>query len=283
MFGYITINKEQLSAANQKKYQSFYCGLCQKLKAVASFKGQLLINYDLTFLYIVLCSLYEDSQNSYEFRCMYHPHKKKLAIDSKIGDYTAAMNILLSYHKLYDNYADEHSHISHALAHSLKSNYEEMAQKYPLQAAAICKYIELLTAAEKNHETDIDIVSNYTGECLSKIFSYKDDVWNKELETLGFYLGKFIYIMDAYEDLAVDEKRQAYNPLIKLKNDNPDAFETFIKSHLTSIMEQAAKAFERLPIIENEDIMRNILYCGVWNKYEYLQIKRKNKREKQDV
>ena len=64
-------------------------------------------------------------------------------------------------------------------------------------------------------------------------------------------------------------------------------FETFVKLLLTSMMSECAKSFERLPILLHADILRNVLYSGVWSKYEYIQLKKKKlekkKKGKQNV
>jgi hypothetical protein len=85
--------------------------------------------------------------------------------------------------------------------------------------------------------------------------------------------------MDAYEDLDKDTKRDAYNPLRELKKEHADDFECIVKLMMTSMMSECAKSFERLPILMHADILRNIIYSGVWSKYEYIQM-RKKKREK---
>ena len=93
---------------------------------------------------------------------------------------------------------------------------------------------------------------------------------------LGFYLGKFIYILDAYDDVERDIKRNKYNPF-KEKFGNPD-FDEEIRVVLTMMMSECCKNFEMLPIIENAEILRNILYSGVWGKFEAIRAKReKNK------
>ena len=85
--------------------------------------------------------------------------------------------------------------------------------------------------------------------------------------------------MDAYEDLDKDEKRDAYNPLRALKKANEQDFEVIVKLMMTSMMSECAKSFERLPIILHADILRNIIYSGVWTKYEYLQMKKKKRKK----
>ena len=134
---------------------------------------------------------------------------------------------------------------------------------------------------EKRKESNLDLVSGLTGEMLGEVFCWKEDVWKDELKTLGFYMGKFIYLMDAYEDFEKDKKKNAYNPLNYMETDGNQDFETICKLLLTSMMSECARSFERLPILLHADILRNILYSGVWSKYEYLQLKKKKLEEKQ--
>ena len=102
---------------------------------------------------------------------------------------------------------------------------------------------------------------------LSEIFAVRHDEWEEELRHMGFYLGKFIYLMDAYEDLEDDEKSGSYNPLLSL--DGPHFFERCREILLLQIAE-AAKEFEKLPILNDADLLRNILYSGVWTKYQQI-------------
>ena len=87
-------------------------------------------------------------------------------------------------------------------------------------------------------------------------------------------------MMDAYEDVDKDEKKNSYNPLRHLKKENEKDFETLCRLMMTSMMAECAKSFERLPILQHADILRNILYSGVWTKYEYLQLKKKKRTQK---
>ena len=85
--------------------------------------------------------------------------------------------------------------------------------------------------------------------------------------------------MDAYEDLDKDEKNKSYNPFSDMRRENPKDFETLSKLILTSMMSECSKSFERMPILLHADIIRNILYSGVWSKYEYIQLKKKKRRK----
>lgn len=79
MFGYIYVNQKDLSEESKKQYQAYYCGLCQVLKKSSGVKGQILLNYDMTFLIILLTGLYELQNQEKTFTCPLHPGKKKLA------------------------------------------------------------------------------------------------------------------------------------------------------------------------------------------------------------
>ena len=162
-----------------------------------------------------------------------------------------------------------------------EKDYERIKEAYPRQVAAVEHYMKRQEEEESKKETNLDVLAGLTGEMLGEIFVWKEDIWSDELRCLGFYMGKYIYIMDAYEDRKSDEKKKAFNPLILLERQNTSNYETLCKLLLTSMMSECAKSFERLPILLHADILRNILYSGVWSKYEYIQLKEKKKENKE--
>ena len=85
---------------------------------------------------------------------------------------------------------------------------------------------------------------------------------------MGFFLGKFIYIMDAFDDVEKDIKHNNFNP-IKERAGSAD-FNEYCKQILNIVAAESAKYFERLPIIQNIDILRNIMYAGIWSRYNKL-------------
>lgn len=280
MFGYININQKELSEDSKKAYQSYYCGLCRRLKSNCGTKGQMLLNYDMTFLVVLMTGLYELENEEVDFTCPLHPTKKRKAWLNEATDYAADMNVILAYYNMLDDWKDEKAYAKKAFVKMLDKDYQRIMQKYPRQVKAIETFMQKQEKAEQNKEKNLDIVAGLTGEMLGEIFAWKEDVWEEELKTLGFYMGKFIYIMDAYEDFDEDVKKKAYNPLVMMTEEKQEDFDTFCKLLLTSMMSECAKSFERLPILLHADILRNILYSGVWSKYEYLQLKKKKQAEK---
>ena len=102
----------------------------------------------------------------------------------------------------------------------------------------------------------------------------KEDEWAENLRRLGFS-SEFIYLCDAYEDVEEDiRKRNAES--LKLRYSNAD-FEEECRTILTMMISECCREFEKLPILEHADILRNILYSGVWVKYEEIRKKRAGK------
>ena len=137
-----------------------------------------------------------------------HPTKKRTLRTNEITEYAAAMNILLAYYNLIDDWKDDKSLTKKTYAEMLKKDFEKAKKGYPIQAKAIEDYIARLAECEKSNDTNIDAVAGLTGEMLGILFAWKQDEWQKDLKEFGCYMGKFIYIMDAYEDIGDDVKKK---------------------------------------------------------------------------
>ena len=107
MFGYVTICEPELKVKDLKKYKAYYCGLCRMLKEEYGFSGQMTLTYDMTFAIILLSSLYENVADMEMHRCKVHPVKKQLMLRNEITSYAAAMNVLLAYYHLEDDWEDD--------------------------------------------------------------------------------------------------------------------------------------------------------------------------------
>ena len=280
MFGYININQKIMMEEDKKAYRAYYCGLCRRLKSSCGAKGQMLLNYDMTFLVVLLTGLYELDNEVSEITCALHPTKRKTLWINEATNYAADMNVILAYHNLIDDWKDDKSYSKKAFAKILDKDYARIVQNYPRQAAAIEEYMKKTEETERRGEKNLDAVAGLSGEMLGEVFCWREDEWARELRTLGFYMGKFIYLMDAYEDYDADMQKGAYNPLILQMKERDEDMDTFIRLLLTSMMSECAKSFERLPILLHADILRNVLYSGVWSKYEFLQLKKKKAEEK---
>ncbi len=281
MFGYIIVNKQELKFREFDCYQSYYCGLCQKLKEQYGRSGQLTLSYDMTFIIMLLSSLYEPETKTDRCKCIAHPFEAHPTRQNRFTDYAADMNILLSYYKCLDDWTDEKKITRRAAAGMLRGKSEEAAQRYPQKAERIYTLLEHIHLYEKAGEKNLDLASGCFGEIMAEICAYRQDEWEEDLRKMGFFLGKFIYLMDAYEDMEKDQKSGNYNVFLYKKKEAADE-EEFERSALTILkmmMAECSRAFEKLPIIENVEILRNVLYSGVWCRYELVQ----RKKEKENA
>lgn len=276
MFGYVNTNNQELKMKDFYKYKAYYCGLCKTLKNKYGRFGQMTLSYDMTFLVILLTSLYESNTIREQNRCVIHPVKKHDTLCNEITEYVADMNIALTYHHFLDDWKDDKSIVALFSASLLKKSYKKISKKYPRQCKVIKESLDKLQECEKNNEDNIDIVSRPFGELMSELFVYQNDMWEESLRKIGFFLGKYIYILDAYDDIVKDIEKGSYNPL-KLRY-KTDTFDTDCRNILTMMIAECSNEFEKLPCLLDIDILQNILYDGVWTKFEKI-IKDRSEKE----
>lgn len=278
MFGYVTICEPELKVKDLKKYRAYYCGLCRILKEDHGFMGQMTLTYDMTFAVILLSSLYESQTETRMHRCKVHPVKKQFMFTNEITSYAAAMNVLLAYYHMEDDWNDEHKVSSLMTKSLIYRKAERISEQYPRQSGGIRKWLRELDECEKEGSTDIDRTAGCFGHLMEELFVYREDIWEKNLRRMGFFLGKFIYLMDAYEDLPEDIEKGRYNPLKQLYEQ--EDYEERMQQILCMMIAESTAEFERLPCLVDVDILRNILYDGVWSRYNKIQLKKSEERGK---
>ena len=277
LFGYIVANMDALPEDRQKRFRAIYCGLCKTLRTRHGLAGSATLSYDFTFLALLLNALYEPGEQSGRERCLAHPAKAHDYVVSPVMDYVADINVALAYHKLQDDWLDDRKLISAGEGALLRRAYRRVEQELPGQCAAIADWLRAIHEIEDAGRMAVDPPVNATGRMLGELFVWPGQgMWTDELQAIGDGLGRFVYFMDAYDDLSRDLRRGSYNPLKALR-DRED-YEQLCKTAMMMMVADATDAFERLPVVLDADIIRNVLYSGVWSRYAYLQ----NKRSGQD-
>lgn len=264
MFGYVKVNKPELKVREYDRYKSFYCGLCHVLKDRYGWLGQMTLSYDVTFLVLVLSALYECEEEVVNARCKTHAIKPQCKRYTRITEYAADMNMLLTYYHLDDEWRDESSKKALAARTLVKRGANRAAKNYAGQAYVIKRELGRLSCLEEQGCTNMDELADCFGKLMGRLFVYKKDEHSRHLYRMGYYLGKFIYIMDAYDDLEKDEKSGAFNPL---KDYDREQLDEYIRGVLNYLMARCVDEFEMLPIVQDAELIRNILYAGVWQRY----------------
>lgn len=281
MFGYIMALPEKLTQEQRTRYGALYCGLCRSLKKRHGFLGRITLNYDMTFLILVLSSLYEPEEHQCCCRCMMHPMKKRPELQNSFTDYAADLNLLLAWWNAMDDWEDERKLSRRIYAALTARKVQKLEQQYPRQSRAIRDNLALLKQYEAGESVSADRAAACFGDLMGELFVWReDDYWAGTLREMGQGLGRFIYIMDACLDYEEDQRHDRPNPLRNLGQEVRTPEEDY--DILTMLMGDCTRAFEILPLEQDLPLMRNILYAGAWQKYNQARGIKKEKATKKE-
>ena len=273
MFGYLTAFPEYLSEAQQERYRACYCGLCRSLKNRHGSIARMVLNYDMTFLVLLENSLYEPLEESGEDTCPAHPIAPRKWWCSEASNYGADMNVALAYYKCMDDWQDDGNLAALSQAKLMEKRFRKIEELYPRQCQAMEKSIKALSELEKAGIEDADRAADTFGYLMSEILVYRVDRWSDTLRAMGMALGRFIYTIDACLDLDSDTFHNRYNPYRKYYglSDNEQRFRDILKM----LLGECLMYFDRLPLVLDADIMKNVLCIGLWAQFNKKFTKKK--------
>ena len=204
MFGYVIANKDIMTEEQEARYRACYCGLCHALHRRHGSLSRVTLTYDMTFLVLLLNSMYEPEEAEGSSRCVMHPVRRHDWVSSWVTEYAADMNLALAYLKCMDDWKDERRFTSRCEAAVLSEEYFYVTQKYPEKCKFINDCLDELSEIERRGETDPDAGARCFGRLMGEIFAEGPDrLWSERLRLFGQELGEFIYIMDAVLDPAL--------------------------------------------------------------------------------
>ena len=264
MFGYVVADRSSITQEALTRYQSCYCGLCRCIGQTYGSLQRAALNYDMTFLVLLLSSLYEPDEQHGLQRCTAHPFSTHTYWTTEATQYAAAMNMALAYHNCIDDWHDERKAKAFLLAKLFQKSAVSVSAVYPRQWQAIETCMHTLREVEQQNLQDPDAGSNAVGRLMGILFSWKDDRWTPLLDQLGQALGRFIYLLDALLDLPEDAKTGSYNPFLDRYHQGLQ-LQDYLPV-LKMMMGECTDALERLPLLQDLDLLRNILYAGVWTR-----------------
>ena len=265
MFGYVVAEKTSLTESELQRYQGCYCGLCRCIGQTYGSLQRAALNYDMTFLVLLLSSLYEPAENAGQNCCIAHPAKPRNHWQNELTKYAAAMNMALAYHNCLDDWHDEHSFKALLQASVFHNSANKVSSVYPRQWEAIVTCMDTLSEIENSNLQDPDSGANAFGRLMGELFVWKDDRWSSLLRQAGEALGRYIYLLDALLDAPKDQKSGVYNPFLD-RYSHGMTKEDYLPV-LKMLMGECTDAVERLPLLQDLGLIRNILYSGIWTKY----------------
>ena len=269
MFGYVMANLKELEKPRRKRYAAVYCGICRGIRRECPGICRLGLSYDMAFLAMLLMSLYEPEETGGSHACLIHPGRPWT--DSKYIRYAADMNVALAYYKALDDCEDEGTLRAKLMKDVFGRELGRIREAYPRQCEAICRCVGALNGLEKANCANPDGPAGCFGELMGELLVYEEDLWAPTLRKMGDALGRYIYLADAATDYRRDKKKNRYNPFLAMgMAEDWDTWEQF----LVLAMSRCTDAFERLPLVQDKDILDNILYSGVWLEYRRRQKKK---------
>lgn len=262
MFGYINIYKDELKVKDYNVFRAYYCGLCKALGRRYNQMVRLGLNYDLTFLGILLDSVYDEETDFENLGCIKNISKKKTVVRNKAVDFASDMSIILTYYKLADDIKDDKSIKALFAAVPYWFAMKKLEGKYGDAVRNIKAYLDELSVLEKEKCGEIDRCAHPFASIMKEIFSAS----SSSLGAIGYELGRYIYIVDACDDMDDDLKSGAYNPLnIAYDYDGKpnDELKDKIKNSIYLTLSFVACEYEKLPKFKNKEILDNIIYLGI--------------------
>lgn len=280
MFGYVTICKHTLSENGYNVFKAYYCGLCKAIGKRCSQSARMGLSYDITFLALMLSSADSANADMKNKKCLLHPTRENICVENdKAVDYAADMGVILAYLKKLDDWHDDKSIKALLSMWFLHRAVRKARKRHPDIYSGIKTQLDKLSELEKNACSEIDLTADCFAKILELLFSpdfISDKNEKRILAWIGYNIGRWIYIIDAYNDLEKDIKQKNYNTFaMRHKNKTADEVKALLKEEqldltLTLTLENAASAYDLLKVYKNKEVLDNIIYTSLKLKQNYI-------------
>ena len=273
MFGYIRTDTPELRVRENEYYRAVYCGLCRAQGKCTGQCSRMTLSYDIAFLALLRLAISGEHPEIMRGRCIAHPFKKRAYLSRCDSlEYCSHAAAILTYGKIVDDISDERggkrfkARLAKPFAKRMRKralkNYAELDKK-------VASGLSSLAEIERQELCSVDIPADKFGDILADILSYGlEGNDEKILRNIGKHIGKWIYIVDAADDLDDDVKKKRFNPFICLYDGKPlsDEQKKQISDSLRLELMAAEPAFDLIDY-ENaatvEGIIKNIIYRGM--------------------
>lgn len=293
MFGYVRIHKPELKMAEYELYQGIYCSLCKQLGKHYGFLSRMTLSYDFTFLAMFRMAMDDQCVGFKRGRCSFNPLKKRTCCcDNEHLRFAADAAVILTYYKLKDNIADQGlwSSLTARLLLPFASHARKKAARLrPDLDGVIGDCMREQAALESAHTASVDAAAEPTARMLSALAldGVADPVSRRVLERFGYCLGRWIYLVDAADDLRDDLEHRNYNPFLLSRGWTKDTIGTSEQTVgellpvLNACLAECTAAYHLLTISRFDGILRNILEQGMPAVQQQVLAQKGNKHERQ--
>lgn len=269
MFGYVTADKPNMLMKDYATYRAYYCGLCKALGRQFTQLTRFGVNYDITFLTILAHNYRKVVPTFHEERCIAHPVGKRFSVVqiNEVQTLVADINILLGYYKLEDDVLDGGELKHRAVRAYLKRKYQKAKQRLPALAESIRANYARLRELEAAKTESIDQLADPFATLLRDVGRAAAGQTDDNLDKLCYNLGRWIYFIDAYDDLKQDEKEGKFNPFFPkggaLTEEDEAQIHQTAEFNLKAAIRSIREAYDLMDITITEGAISNVVYCGI--------------------
>ena len=215
MFGYVR-PVQDMPEEERKRFGRAYCGMCHTLGERYGTAARFILNYDFTFLAILLSGREEGP--IHHGRCIAHPTHGRDRLESNEALALAAdESVILAYWQARDGVEDHdwlHGLKYRAVSKVLEPAYRKAAKTRPDFDASTRRQLDLLAELERENCPSMDRAADTFAVLLQGAAHSVDElVRRRVLEQLLYHLGRWVYLVDAADDLKKDAASGSYNPV----------------------------------------------------------------------
>lgn len=268
MFGYVRPLLDQLSEEERRQYKSAYCGLCHVMGKRHGWIARFTLNYDFTLLALLHYACGGDSCTVCR-RCPVHPFRKEMcSLSGTQLEAAADESIILTWHKLSDDVTD-HSLIGGLPARFLRwiflKGYRKAAVARPQFDCTVRSQMARLKELEREHSPKLDLVADTFAKILSGAAADcpTGDSEKRALEQLLYHLGRWIYLIDAWDDLEGDCRAGRYNPLDARFAGETANERVYVETTMTHSVRLIESAVNLLELGGLQSVIENVLFRGL--------------------
>ena len=306
MLGYVIPEKAELKLREYEIYTGYYCGICKYIGKTYGQVPRMVLSYDAAFIALMLASVDPEPDAPVPEHCVMHHIRHKTVIRNRAIEYAGDLMLILAWFKLIDDAQDEGKLPAKAGLTFFRRTYRKLQKKYPALCRGIDEDLAALNELERNGCDSIDRVAEGFARVMQVIFEEglafqagtpgpssrgPDTGASETSETtgaeespepsahlhetfakIGYHLGKWIYLIDAADDIEENLEAGTYNPLLlrfryNKDEETPEQFRERIderlRFNLFSYLAVIGESLEELDIRKNSAIINNVIYFGL--------------------
>ena len=267
MFGYVRPVLNELTQEQKSAYQSAYCGLCHTMGHRHGWLARFTLNYDFTLLALLHygCSA---SSTTVCRRCPVHPFRKKRAcLCGDALEAAADESMILTWHKLTDDISDRNLVAglpARVLRFLFRNAYRRAAHARPGFDSTVRREMERLCCLERENSPQLDRIADTFAKILAAAaVDCADASQRRAMEQLLYHLGRWIYLVDAWDDLEEDRKAGRYNPLNTRFEGKAAEERDYVETTMTHSVRLICSAFNLMEFGSWRAVIENIFYQGL--------------------